>query len=269
MSRHPVLRVAAGLLLAAAMASCAPHRLAPPSLEPLRSADRYRVALAARADLAQAVDAEASAWLRGPSLGNLPGVHARMALGAPDAFRVQVESMFGIALDFSAWGDSLACFIPSRRLGVALDAAADSFGLRSPGSLGVRVLSATWDPPAAAWAGAAYEDSLLVVRWQEAGDSPSLGVGSDGLPHWAALHHATGAALEARYRSWEYVERAPWPSRVEFEDRASGLNLSLRFTRVVRNPGPRSDRLSVRIPAGAARLEWAAIRDALARTRGL
>src|SRR5262249_47751626 len=156
---------------------------------------------------------------------DLPGVHARVALGAPDAFRVRVESLFGVALDFAAWGESLACYLPPRRQGVVLDAAADTLGLSAPGPLGVRVLAATCQPRDSAWARADFEDTLLVVRWREARDSLALGVGSDGLPRWAMRVDARGRVIVARYRAWRYVESASWPERMEFEDRASGTTL--------------------------------------------
>jgi len=267
--RHRAAHAVAVLLLASALGSCAPHLVAPPRLDPQRVADRYRVARAARAALAGALDAEASAWLRGDSLRDLPGVHARLALGAPGAFRVRVESLFGVALDFAAWGESLACFVPPRRLGVALDATLDTLGLRSPGPLGVHVLAATWEPPDPAWALAGYEDSLLVVRWEEAGDSLAVGVGSDGMPRRAVRRDARGHTVEARYRAWEFIEGTSWPVRMEFEDRAAGITLVLKLGHVVRNAGPAPERLVVRIPPGAERLEWPAIRRALARTRGL
>jgi hypothetical protein len=257
------------LLAAAALGSCAPHVVAPPRLDPQRVADRYRLARDARAALAGAVDAEASAWLRGDSLGDLPGVHVRLALGAPGAFRVRVESLFGVALDFAAWGESLACFVPPRKLGVALDATLDTLGLRAPGPLGVRVLAATWEPPGEAWARADYEDSLLVVRWVEAGDSLAVGVGSNGLPRRAVRRDARGRSVEARYRAWEFIHGTSWPVRMEFEERAAHITLALKLTHVTRNALPSPERLVVRIPPDAERLEWPAIRRALARTRGL
>src|SRR5262249_4830109 len=167
MRRGAALRAATIALLAAALASCAPHLAAPPRLEPARVADRYRAARGAREALAAALDAEASAWLKGESLGDLPGVHARLALGAPDAFRVRVESLFGVALDFAAWGESLACYLPPHRVGMTMDTAADTLGVGALGPLGVRVLAATWEPPDLAWARAGYQDSVLVVRWEE------------------------------------------------------------------------------------------------------
>jgi hypothetical protein len=266
-SRGSAARAAAALLLSVAFVSCAPHVVAPPRLEPSSIAARYRLARDARAALASVVDAEASAWLSGDSLGGLPGVHARLALGAPDAFRVRIESMFGVALDFAAWGDSLACYLPPRRVGLTLDAATDLPGLRAPGPLGVRVLAATWQPPEAAWTRADFEDSILVVRWEERGDSLALGVGSDGLPEWVALRDARHAAVEARYLQWQSLERTPWPAHMEFEDRAAGVELALRFTHIARNSSPARGRLTVRVPPGTARLEWSAIRQALMRAR--
>ena len=269
MSRgRPALAVTT-LLVAYAIASCAPHRVTGPRLEPARVADRYRAACRARAALAGGLDAEASAWLKGESLRDLPGVHARLALGAPDAFRVRVESLFGVALDFAAWGDSLACYMPPRRQGVALDAAVDTLGICAPGPLGVHVLAATWEPPDSAWARADFEDTLLVVRWVEARDSLALGVGSDGLPRWAMRVDAKGRVVEARYRAWRFVESASWPERMEFEHRPSGATLTLKLANFARSTGSAPERLVVRIPAGAERLEWSAVRRALGRNRGL
>lgn len=264
------LRRVAGFLpaLSILLASCAPHRLAPPAHEPFRGAERYREGRAARADLARALDAEASAWLKVHALRDLPGVHARLALGAPDALRVRVESAFGVALDAAAWGESLACFLPSKKLGVALDAAADTLDLRAPGALGCRILAATWDPGEAAWAAARFEDSLLVARWVESGDSLGLGVGSDGLPRWAEMRSARGAAVIARYRGWEFVDRTAWPARIDLADRAGGFTLSLRLTHLARNRSPAPGRLAVRVPANAERLGWEALRDALTLPRG-
>jgi hypothetical protein len=259
---------AAALLLSIPVASCAPHRVAPPELSPFLGAERYRAALVARAELARVLDAEASAWLKVRSLRDLPGVHARLALGAPDALRVRVESAFGVGLDAAAWGESLACFLPARKLGVMLDAAADTLDLRAPGALGCRILGAIWDPGAAAWATARFEDSLLVVRWEEEGDSLGLGIGSDGLPRWAQMRSARGAAVIARYRAWEFVERTAWPARIDLADIAGGFSLVLRFTHLARNRSPAPGRLAVRVPASAARLEWEALRNALAPPRG-
>ena len=267
MTRRPRTLAAGAPLVALALglAACAPHRVAPPSLEPFRGAERYPAARAARAELAVALDAEASAWLKVRALRDLPGVHARVALGSPDALRVRVESAFGVGLDAAAWGESLACFLPGRKLGVAMDAAADSLGTRAPGALGCRILAATWDPGAAAGAAAGFEDSLLVARWVEDGDSLALAIGGDGLPRRVELRAARGVGLIARYRGWQYVDRTAWPARIELEDRAGGFTLALRFTHLARNRRPAPDRLAVRIPASAGRLEWEALREALAR----
>ena len=256
------------LLLGTALASCAPHRVAPPALDAQSVPKRYRAELAARAAIAGRVDADASAWVRGDTLGSLPGVHARLAVGAPHAFRVRVESAFGVALDCAAWGESLACFVPSRRMGVALDATADRLGLSAPGALGARLLAATWDPPDAAWARASFEDSLLVVRWEEGGDSLALAVGAGGQPRRVEFRGSGGASVEARYRAWGFVDRTPWPVQVELEDRAARVALTLKLSRVVRNDRPAPGRLTVRVPPDAARLAWPGIRQALERARG-
>jgi hypothetical protein len=154
-------------------------------------------------------------------------------------------------------------------MGVVLDAAAESLGVRAPGPLGARVLAATWEPPAAAWARAGFEDSLAVVGWKEEGDSLTLRVGSDGLPSTVELSHARGDRVEARYRGWDFVEGVRWPAWMEFEDRAAGLTLTLKLGHLVRNVAPARDRLVVRVPPDAERLEWPEVRRALERTRGL
>jgi hypothetical protein len=107
------------------------------------------------------------------------------------------------------------------------------------------------------------------VRWVEAGDSLAVGVGSNGLPRRAVRRDARGRSVEARYRAWEFIHGTSWPVRMEFEERAAHITLALKLTHVTRNALPSPERLVVRIPPDAERLEWPAIRRALARTRGL
>lgn len=269
MRRRSACRIAAPLALAFVASSCAPHRLGTPVFDVPRGIAAYRGALATREALGPVVDSELNLWIRGKELGHLPGVHARLAVRAPDAFRMRIESAFGVALDIAAHGDSLAAYAPGERLGLVLDAAADTLGVRSPGALGYRVMSAAWSPPGEAWSAGRIEDSLLVVRWSEAGDSLVLGVGSNGLPRWILLRGPGGATATASYRAWVLVDRTPWPSRVEFEDGAARIRLTLRLTRVRRNAHPAPRLLSVQIPPGAERLDWTAFRRALERAKGL
>jgi hypothetical protein len=55
---------------------------------------------------------------------------------------------------------------------------------------------------------------------------------------------------------------------MEFEDPVAGVSLALKLVHLVRNADPASDRLVVRIPPDARRLEWGALRHALERLRG-
>lgn len=266
---RPACRAPVAVLLAMVAASCAAHRVAPPALDTGSAAARYAGALARREAMGGAVDAEVSAWLRGDAVGDIPGMHATLAVSGPDAFRLRVDSMFGVALDCAAHGDSLAAYVPARRVGIRLDAAVDSLGLRSPGALGYRVLSASWRPPAAAWALATTQDSLRVVSWEEAGDSLSIAIGANGLPRIARFHRRPGVSVRATYRGWTFVEGAAWPAMVELQDEAGRFKLILRLTRVWRNQHPAPERFVVRIPDGAERLEWSQVRRAIERARGL
>ncbi len=257
------------LLLAAAAASCAPHRLAPPALDMGATAARFAISLARREALGAAVDAEVSAWVKGEAVGDLPGMHATLALSAPDAFRLRVESLFGVALDLGAHGDTLVAYVPAQRLGLTLDAVSDTLGVRAPGALGYRVLSAGFTPPPDAFQAAAMSDSLLAVSWEEGGDSLRLEVGSNGLPRRACIETPGRSRVVANYRAWSAVDGVAWPSLVEVEDGAGKLRLTLRMTRVWRNLRPVPGRLVVRIPDGANRLEWSGVRRALERAKGL
>jgi len=258
--------LALGLLAAA---GCAPRAVRAPALDASSVAERHAAALAARRAVGEALDAEARVWVGGSAFGELPAVSAVLALGGPDACRLRVQSLFGTALDVAARGDSLEAFVPPRRLALRLPAAAARLGVRDPGGLAVRVWSAGWEPPRAAWAAAAWRDSLLEVTWLEDGDTLSVGVGISGLPGTARLARPGGPVVRAAYRRWQPVEGTAWPSRVDFEDEAGTVRITCRVDRARRPARPDRARLVARIPDDAEVLEWDDLRRAIARLGGL
>ncbi len=265
MRERPRARAALVLALLVAAPGCAPHRLTLGTPAPTQRAERYRVALERRAARATAVDAELLLWAEAPAGERLPGVEGRLLLAAPDAFRLRVGSLFGIALDLGARGDSISAYVPSRRSGVALDAVRDSLGLAGPGGLAFRALSATWRPPDAAWTSPAWEDSLLRVWWLEAGDTLAVTVGSAGLPARASVSRPGGPAIHVDYHGWDATGGVPWPARFTLADRDGAFRLACRVARVRFVAGADPQRLHVTIPSGAVRLSVAELREALGR----
>jgi hypothetical protein len=252
--------VAAALILA----SCVPHVVRPPELDRDSRAARYREALAAREGRGVAVEAQVSLWAE-TERADLPGAQARLALAAPDAFRLRVQSLFGTALDLGGRGDSLTAYLPPKRVGLALDASADSLGVSAPGALVFRALSAAWRPPAPAWAESRWEDSLLAVRWVELGDSLEMSVGAQGLPVSLTVHRADGFVGRARYRAWDRTSGVAWPSWMELEDGRASLRLTCKVRSLQFPAHPDRDRLAVRLPAEASRLTLAQLRRAIER----
>jgi len=254
--------LALGALVSLLLGACAPHLLAPPRLDGVARRAAYRAALATREALG-GVEADLALWIQWVSAGDLPGAQARLVLGAPDAFRLRIESMFGTALDVSARGDSITAYLPSRRLGMAIDSARDSLGLREVGRLGYRAWSADWDPPDSAWSAAVWEDTLLVVRWAEEDDSLQLAVGSGGRPVWAVLARDGGPGIQASYPEWAVWEGVRWPSLIEFEVASGDLEVTCRIRRVRFREHPDGPALAVRLPARAERLTPSALKRAL------
>jgi hypothetical protein len=255
-----------GLWAAVALiASCAPLR--PPAAEltaePRR--DRFRAALAEREARGAGVEAELSLWVKSTAAGDLPGAQARLLLASPDAFRLRVASAFGVALDLAAEGDTLMAYVPRDRLGMRVDSAEDSLGVRRAGALGWRIWSAGWRPPASAWERVEWADSLLRLRWAEARDSVALEVGSNGLPVSVTLSHAGTVVARGRYRSWTSWEGVPWPSLLEIEDASAKLRLISRVHRVRFVASPPRERLRVTLPDSAERLSPAGLRRIIER----
>jgi hypothetical protein len=257
------------LLLALAVAGCAPHLVRVTELAPALREERYRLALAEREARGAAVEAQLVLWAEVPAASRLPGAEGRLLLAAPDAFRLRVGSLFGTALDLGARGDSLSAYVPSRRKGLTLDARRDSLGILRPGGLAFRALSAAWRPPDSAWPAAAWRDTLLRIWWLEDADTLAVEVGSNGLPASATLTRPAGGGVQVTYRAWDRSAGPAWPALLDFEDRKGGFRLTCKVARVRFPARPDSLRLVVPIPAGAERLTLAGLRRALERLGGL
>jgi len=234
-------------------------------IEPVRRVERYAAALERREARARAVDAQVLLWAEAPVGAKLPGAEARLLLAAPDAFRLRVASLFGTALDLGARGESLSAYVPSRRRGVMLDAIRDSLGVRRPGALAFRALSATWRPPDDAWRSATWDDSLMRVWWVEDGDTVAVAVGSTGLPIRASLARPNGAGVRVEYRAWDMSGGVAWPATFVILDRGGAFRISCKVSRVRFLARADSLRLAVPIPAGVVPMTLAQLRRVLER----
>ncbi len=258
--------LAGGLLLA--LASCAPRLVGAPAVTAGARRELYLAALEGREAKATMASGEALVWTRAAGTGRLPAVQVYLALARPDAFRARVASAFGVALDLAARGDSVTAWAPGRREGLALDAVRDSLGVPGLGELAVRLWSADWRPPTAAWSAATWEESLLVVGWRERGDSLSLAVDRRGLPAWARLRRSDGSGARAAYSMWTRTEGADWPWLVEVENAARSFRVTCRLERLRFASRPDPAQLTVRIPADAERLEAGGLRRLLEELEG-
>lgn len=189
-------------------------------------------------------------------------------LAHPDAMRLRVQSLFGIGLDLAMRGDSMTGYVPARREGAVIDARREGLGIAGPGRLAYRVASGAWAPPDGAWRAATWEDSLLVLRWAEQGDSVWLDVGAAGLPARVRVARPDGKTASARYAAWTRIDGVAWPATVEFADGARTVEVTCRVQRVRFVPGGDPSRLAVRIPPGARRLTWPELRELFERVTG-
>jgi hypothetical protein len=245
---------------ASVLASCAPRPQAPAEVTSGARRERYAQALDRRTHAGAMIECDATVWTTTGRTGALPGVQALLVLAAPDAFRLRVESLFGVALDLAARGDSITAYVPARRQGTAFDARRDSIGIVAPGSLAYRVWSASWQPPDAAWAAATRRESLLIVRWEEQGDSVTLEIGANGLARRVRAQRANGGEITAEYPAWMMLEGVTWPARVEFRDGAESFEVVCRINRVRFQPAINASRLAVRMPAGIRPMSWPELR---------
>ncbi len=267
MSRARIAAWAAlGLVLATG--GCAPHRLAPPEFVSPALRSRFESLAAARRDAARAVDADLALWLATTSGDRLPALEGRLALAAPDAARLRVASLFGTALDIGARGDTVAAFVPSRLVGLELDAFADSLGLTAPGRLAFRAWSGLWSPPDSAWVAPSGIESLSVVRWREGPDSLALALASSGLPAWVEVWRPGRPPWRATYLQWMSVEHVAWPALLEFTDGEGRFRLTCRTDLARFVTADDRDRVTVRIPEQAQRWTLGDLRAALVRLVG-
>lgn len=257
--------VATGLGLALLLGACAPRPAVVPELTRGQRMPRYGAALAQRQAKGAMAEAEAVVWTRRAGAGALPAVQATLALARPDRFRLRAQSLFGTAIDLAAHGDSLTAYLPSRRAGASLDATRDSLGVRLPGTLACRVMSADWQPPEDAWERAAWRDTLLVLRWEEDGDSLAVAVGGGGLPESVTLTGPAGRGARVRYEEWRFEDGVMWPALLVLEDLPRSFSITCRIERVRFRPRPDDQRFAVRIPGEARRLDRAELRRLLAR----
>jgi hypothetical protein len=265
----PERAVLACVLLATLLVgSCAPARRGVAPLDLRDLATRYEAQRAGREERLAAVRLEATGWIDGAAVGRLPAVQLELALVAPDRVRARVASLFGTALDLLVRGDSLVAYVPPRRMAVEVGALEDSLGIREPGRWACRALAATWAPREARWQ-AGSTDSLRQAFWVENGDSLDLEVASRALPEALTIRSATGRTLVIRYPGWQWSESTAWPSRIEIEDAAAGVEVALRIDRIhfEREPDPRW--LALAVPSSAERLDWRTLKEILARMGGV
>jgi len=267
--RWPAVGRAAALLLL--LASCVPR---PSGIAPLAGSPRstrYLAQLNRRQQRAVMVEEAATIWPRGRAgcdtcpMRRLPGAQANLVFSWPALFRLRVDSVFGTAFDLGLAGDSLTVYAPALRAGVALSAVRDSLQVSNPGSLVVRLLTAAWRPPDAAWTRAAWEGASLVVRWSESGDSVVVAVDDRGRPAWARLGRDAGRGIHVAYERWETVDGVAWPVTLRVRSLGGEFELASRIARVKFGASADSLRLAVRIPDDADRFEPDRLRRLLQR----
>lgn len=249
-----VPRAAAAVLLVVAAAGCAARQPAPAPLDPHRLERRYAERLDARRALIRGTLGEVSLWLE-TAARRYPGAHATYGLGGADTMRVRVASSFGTALDLTAAGDSLWLWVPSERAAVRASSAEPPLDLPAAAAFAVRVATAAWPVPAAAWRAARPADTLTVVRWVEAGDTLELEVGTSGLPRRARLLRPGMRPVRVTYLAWRSHEGTPWPERIEVEDEGGALRLSVRVRHTRRVDESDAARWRALIPDEAEQLD--------------
>lgn len=254
--RHVSLAACVAVLAAIALAAtgCAPvpKHVVPVDRDELRL--RHDRALASREAHGRFVTADVALWLSFPGRGKLPGTSGRLLLAAPDAFRLQLASALGTALDLCARGDTLTGYAPGERIALDLAHASDSLGVREPGRLMVRAWSASWRPPEGSWERARRSDSLTRIAWAEGSDSVEVALGANGLPREVRLRGATGKSITARYLAWTFIDKVAWPASLEVEDAGGGFHLRARVSRARFEKQLAAARLRVQVPARAERV---------------
>ena len=259
------MKRAAAVLGIALLAGCAPRPSAPVDVTRDLVRERFETRQAQRVAQAAGFEAQLLVWTRIRD-EKYPGVEARVLLASPERARVRVASAFGTAADLVLHGDSALAWIPSRRTVVQVDAAGESLGVRDPARWLVSALTATWNPPAAAWASAERRDSLVYVTWTEDGWVRELDLGSSGLPRAARVHSEAGTPLEIRYLGWVGAAGVSWPARgtVASGDGRWSATWRLERHRAIGPPDPARFRLAP--PANARRVTLTELRAAFTET---
>jgi hypothetical protein len=256
--------VAECALLALLASSCAPTLRAPERLDPSTLSVRHERQRAARETLVAAARMEATAWIEGDTFGRLPALQLDVALAAPDRVRTRFGSLFGTALDLLVRGDSLSAYVPPRRMAFEVASLEESLGVRLPGAWACRAFGATWRPVDARWMRVS-EDSLWHAAWLEGSDSLAMALDSRGLPVSVELRAGGGRRLTVGYPAWNWSEGQAWPARIEIEEGSGAFRATLRIDRVRFLPEPDPQWMALAIPASAERLDWEALRGAIAR----
>jgi hypothetical protein len=261
---HAAAALGAALALGL-LAGCAPRPSAPADVTRDQVRERFARGLAERGRRAGGIEANLLVWPRVEG-ERAPGFDARLLLSSPGRARVRVAAPFGTAVDLALRGDSAIAWIPSRR--AALAESAEALGLPDPARWLVTALTATWQPPADAWARADRRDSTVRLVWREDGRRRELDVGASGLPRAAREWAGEGPGLEIAYHGWIRQAGAQWPARgsVASEDRRWSADWRLERYRFV--TAPDASRFRVAPPGGATRITWAELREALGDSVG-
>jgi hypothetical protein len=262
------LRIASlALALTSLVPGCGPRVVQPPTFDLESVRERYVRARAEREARLAAAEAPVMCWATLPGR-KLPAVDATVRFGGPDSVKVEVNGVFGFALEASALSDSVTVWVPSRRAVLRADAQRDSLGVQSPGTWLAAALGAIWAPPDEAWRAVVSEDSTLVVAWRPSdGLRRRMNVGASGLPTRCQLEVGEGRHTVARYTQWRSVSGVAWPMGVELTDGAQSWRVRIKVERVRFLLPSQRGRLDVQVPEGAQPWSWARLRDALAGSR--
>ena len=253
------------------VAACAPR---PTTIVPVTGGarvERYLSQLLLREERAVMAEGAATIWTRAFALCDtcpprrLPALQAGFVMAWPDAFRLRVSSMFGTALDLALAGDSIMAYAPAQRWSVALDGGRDSLGLERPGRFAVRLVSGGWRPTPEAWAAAAWEGGLLVLRWSEAADSVALAIDEAGKPVRVRLWRDAQRGVAVHYERWEAVGGVLWPALLQVRSLQGAFDLTCLLDRVTFSARPDRFRFAMRIPVDAERLGLDRLRGLLER----
>lgn len=251
--------VALALALGALLVSCAP----PPRPGELTSfAARYREGRESRERRVAGADAQLVVRVDGRATGRLPGMLVTAAMGGPDRLRLRASYLLGTAFDLVAEGDSVRAWVPSRNALLEVGGLGRELGRDRPVALLLQALTGTWDPPSGAWRDARLESTWVRLAWREGADDWAMTLDAAAHPLEVSITRSD-RVLRVSYADWHRLAGADWPQRVEIADGDGWLRLrsELQSLRVPRRL--REDRFTLRVPADAERLDWAAVRARL------